>query len=275
MIKNKILKRIKINPFDIKKYSFKRLYSIIPNKLKLENILSFQYDNVFPEVEDEIEPNLELMKEMYEHTNLDNIQESEEVLENQNYEEEEEEEVDEEVDEFLKKNLSLEEVYKYENDFRKNLTLFEDPFDEDHLYPSDLENKYEKIKKFEEDVEYQESINYFKSYLGESKITNRQLNLELKAVEEAAKRYKKDIEGATNRNEAASLTPARKLLITWFEPLKEIIKYYQANAHLNLSNSELVKELLPYLNLINYDKMAVITMHSLLSSCLKEPQRGI
>ena len=54
-----------------------------------------------------------------------------------------------------------------------------------------------------------------------------QVILETRAVEASAARYRKEMNQASRRQEAANMPPARRMLMQWFKPLTEAIQEEQ------------------------------------------------
>ena len=98
----------------------------------------------------------------------------------------------------------------------------------------------------------------------------RQITLETRAVDAAIARYKREAESANRRGAAATLPPARKLLVGWFKPLAEAIKeeqYHIAHGTPGIDRSVYG----PYLLQLDPEQLAVITMHAAMN-CFMSPE---
>ena len=98
----------------------------------------------------------------------------------------------------------------------------------------------------------------------------RQITLETRAVDAAIARYKREAEAAMKRGAAATLPPARKLLVNWFKPLAEAIQeeqYKIANGSPGIDRSVYG----PYLLQLDPEQLAVITMHAAMN-CFMSPE---
>lgn len=98
----------------------------------------------------------------------------------------------------------------------------------------------------------------------------RQVELEIDAISAGVKRYRKLVREATERGDAASLKPVERLLVYWFEPLRQAIREEQRQI---LAGQSAKGRRLhgPLVMSLKADKLAVITLHSMLSRCLLEP----
>ena len=97
--------------------------------------------------------------------------------------------------------------------------------------------------------------------------------LELRAVERGVQRYRKDRAEAEGRGDGAALSPARRLLMGWFVSLRDAIAAEQDAVAAGKPGPQrtiygLAIQELPA------DKLAVITMHYAMGSCLRRP-RGV
>eukprot|EP01080_Neovahlkampfia_damariscottae_P006715 gene6715-10880_t len=130
-----------------------------------------------------------------------------------------------------------------------------------------------ELSEFEkEELLFRSSFEGLQKYATESEKLLFQEKLERKSVQDAIDKYRILVKDATERGEGVNLPPAKKIVLEWFEPLKEEIKSFQKKAHLqdmgepqghflHVSN---------YITLLDADKLAILTIHELLGSTLKE-----
>jgi len=80
------------------------------------------------------------------------------------------------------------------------------------------------------------------------------------------------LKDATDRKEGSVLPPAKKIVLEWFEPIKEEIKLFQKKAHLqeDTKGQGHFLHVSSYITLLDADKLAILTIHELLGSTLKE-----
>ncbi len=98
----------------------------------------------------------------------------------------------------------------------------------------------------------------------------RQITLETRAVDAAIARYRREAEAAMKRGAAATLPPARKLLVSWFKPLADAIQEEQYKiAHGTPGIDRSVYG--PYLLQLDPEQLAVITMHAAMN-CFMSPE---
>lgn len=98
----------------------------------------------------------------------------------------------------------------------------------------------------------------------------RQITLETRAVDAAIARYRREAEAAMKRGAAATLPPARKLLVSWFKPLADAIQeeqYKIAQGTPGIDRSVYG----PYLLQLDPEQLAVITMHAAMN-CFMSPE---
>ena len=97
-----------------------------------------------------------------------------------------------------------------------------------------------------------------------------QVELEIDAITLGVKRYKKLVREATERGDAASLKPVERLMVYWFEPLRQQIREEQR--HIIAGKPHERRGLYgPLVMSLRADKLALITLHTMLSRCLMEP----
>ena len=136
------------------------------------------------------------------------------------------------------------------------------------------ENRSHIQKKFEQ----------FMSDMGEQndevKLLLKQKELETRSMDIAKERYRKDLKSATNRNQGACLPPAKKILLEWYEPLTKLIREKQDEVNFSAkkknnatdpANGTVDHFSIPlHITSISAEKLAIITLHELLASCLRE-----
>ncbi|BDA47730.1 probable DNA-directed RNA polymerase 2, chloroplastic/mitochondrial [Coccomyxa sp. Obi] len=90
----------------------------------------------------------------------------------------------------------------------------------------------------------------------------RQIDNETQALEEAVERYKKGVEDMKKRGEYAELTPARRMILQWFEPLRDAIAREQRAIILKDTEMEYGRmKYGPFLILLSPEQLAVMTLH--------------
>lgn len=67
----------------------------------------------------------------------------------------------------------------------------------------------------------------------------RQIDSEAGALKDAVTRYKKAVADMKKRGEFAELAPARRMMLQWFEPLRDAIAREQRAVRLTLQSSSL------------------------------------
>lgn len=98
---------------------------------------------------------------------------------------------------------------------------------------------------------------------------DRQIALEEKAVQDGIARYRRLASDAIKRGDGASLKPAERLLVHWFEPLTELIRDEQrAIAKGEPGVSRVIAG--PVVRLLPPETLAYIVMHEVVSSCMGE-----
>ncbi len=101
----------------------------------------------------------------------------------------------------------------------------------------------------------------------------RQITLETRAVDAAIARYRREAESATKRGAAATLPPARKLLVSWFKPLAQAIEEEQlriAQGAPGIDRSVYG----PYLLQLDPEQLAVITLHCAVNGFMSPENEG-
>lgn len=101
----------------------------------------------------------------------------------------------------------------------------------------------------------------------------RQLEKEEDTLNAACEEYQKIIEQLLALGKAATLQPVEKLLITWFEPLVRAIIEEREATH-NGDRGEDRKVYGPLLLLLRPEQLAVLTMHTIIGTCLKHGADG-
>ncbi|KAF0979842.1 hypothetical protein FDP41_000995 [Naegleria fowleri] len=117
------------------------------------------------------------------------------------------------------------------------------------------------------------------------KLLLQQKELETRSMDIAKERYRKDLRSANKRNQGSSLPPAKKIMLEWYEPLTKLIKEKQDEV--NFSSFSKKKPApakdeessaqnqhnfaIPLcLTSVSAEKLAIISLHEVLSSCLRE-----
>ncbi|KAG2389538.1 hypothetical protein C9374_014098 [Naegleria lovaniensis] len=118
------------------------------------------------------------------------------------------------------------------------------------------------------------------------KLMLQQKELETRSMDIAKERYRKDLRSANNRNQGSCLPPAKKIMLEWYEPLTKLIKEKQDEV--NFSSVSKKKSLVAKvdesstqssqqnfaiplcLTSVSAEKLAIISLHEILSSCLRE-----
>jgi len=96
----------------------------------------------------------------------------------------------------------------------------------------------------------------------------RQKHLEEKAVSNAAQRYVSQLESMRRLKKAACLKPAEKILLSWFGPLRSRIEKEQEKIKSGICSSPGCDAWGAYFIQLPPEKMAVITMHTILGLIL-------
>lgn len=89
----------------------------------------------------------------------------------------------------------------------------------------------------------------------------RQIILETRAVEAALARYRREAASMVERGAGATLPAARKLLVSWFQPLAQAIREEQFRVARGISGIDR-SVYGPYLLLVDPEQLAVIAMHA-------------
>ncbi|XP_042464248.1 DNA-directed RNA polymerase 2, chloroplastic/mitochondrial-like isoform X2 [Zingiber officinale] len=93
------------------------------------------------------------------------------------------------------------------------------------------------------------------------KLRRRQIQIESEAWEQATKEYKEMLKDMCDRKLAPNLPFMKSLLLGWFEPLRDRIAREQEKCREKGNRASHA----PYFNQLPADKMAVITMHKMIS----------
>jgi len=110
-----------------------------------------------------------------------------------------------------------------------------------------------------------------KERLFSDSVIEDQMALESDATREGANRYRRLAREAIERNEGAALKPAERLLIHWFEPLTQAISQEKRQCHKKAPGKDR-KIYGPALMLVQSRRIAVATLHEVISQCMAEPQ---
>ncbi|CAL8471810.1 g11352 [Coccomyxa elongata] len=98
----------------------------------------------------------------------------------------------------------------------------------------------------------------------------RQIDSETGTLEEAVERYKKAVADMKKRGEFAELAPARRMMLQWFEPLRDAIAREQRAVI--LKDNKMVEGRVkygPFLILLSPEQLAVMTLHSAVMSLMR------
>lgn len=98
----------------------------------------------------------------------------------------------------------------------------------------------------------------------------KQVELEIDAISAGVKRYRRLVREATERGDAASLKPVERLMVYWFDPLRQKIREEQRQILAGRSAKGRATHG-PIIMSLRADKLALITLHTMLSRCLLEP----
>jgi len=104
----------------------------------------------------------------------------------------------------------------------------------------------------------------------EDSVISRQIESEYDAIELGVKRYRRLVREAIGREEGSGLKPAERMVLHWFEPMCEAVKQDQ---RLILRGEPGVGRGLygPVMGCLDAARISVITMHTVLSRCMSEP----
>ena len=98
----------------------------------------------------------------------------------------------------------------------------------------------------------------------------QQVQLEVEAIRKGVKRYRKLVEEATARGEAASLKPVERLIAYWFPEMVREIEREQEAIRAGKSGQRR-GQYGPLVLTLDAERVAVVTLHTLLSRCLLNP----
>lgn len=97
-----------------------------------------------------------------------------------------------------------------------------------------------------------------------------QADLERLAVTRGVKRYRKAVKQTIERGDGASLKPAERLLLHWFEPLVEKIE--NERKKIKSGEAAIGRNIYgPVMMLLDADRTAYITLHTAISKCMTSP----
>ncbi|EFC38178.1 predicted protein [Naegleria gruberi] len=142
--------------------------------------------------------------------------------------------------------------------------------------------KLERDSRNQIQKKFEQFIGEIGQQIDEVKLLLKQKELETRSMDIAKARYRKDLKSATSRNQSACLPPAKKIMLEWYEPLTKIIREKQDEVNFSCSKKKSSSTntttttsqdnfAIPlYLTSISAEKLAIITLHELLASCLKE-----
>ena len=101
-------------------------------------------------------------------------------------------------------------------------------------------------------------------------VLHDQIKSEEEAIARGVARYRKLAQQAVDRSEGAGLKPAERMSVHWFEPLSTAIKWEQEQVRLGepAKGRGLYG---PVIQCIDSDRLAFITLHTVLSRCMAEP----
>jgi DNA-directed RNA polymerase len=111
------------------------------------------------------------------------------------------------------------------------------------------------------------------SVLSSGPLFEEELRLEREARSEGIARYRKDVEDATKRGEGSKLTAVDRLLVHWFTPLRHMIAAEKRACSMGRPGVNR-REIGPVLKRFTTARLAITTMHEVLSLLLREP-RGV
>ena len=98
-------------------------------------------------------------------------------------------------------------------------------------------------------------------------ILEEQIDTETQAVRAGVVRYRKLANEATKRGDGASLKPAERLLLYWYQPVRDMIAKDRRKAETGEYDTH-IGVWGPPLRLIDADRLAVITLHEIVSRCM-------
>ena len=109
--------------------------------------------------------------------------------------------------------------------------------------------------------------------LGDS-LLREQIQLERHAIDEGVKRYNEGVAATVERGEGHMLKPAERMLLHWYDPLREAIKeeLRACDRTHGIQKQPGRTIYAPVLRLISVDKLAVITMQVVTSRLIAMPQ---
>ena len=98
---------------------------------------------------------------------------------------------------------------------------------------------------------------------------SKQFRLETRVVSESIERYKSTLKSLVLINKGASLSPAQRVLLSWFQPLVVAISEFQRTCAPVVDSRKSRPE--DFLRLLDAERLAVLTMHEVLSHLLAKP----
>lgn len=99
----------------------------------------------------------------------------------------------------------------------------------------------------------------------EKELEKRQEHNEIRQVEEAQKKYDELIKMVKKLGRGACLAPAEKILVSWYEPLVEAIRFEQDQIKNGKSTIPAADRYGDYLLMLPAEQLGVLTMHTVLS----------
>lgn len=97
-----------------------------------------------------------------------------------------------------------------------------------------------------------------------------QLSMETYSVRQGVLRYRQLARDAVDRGDGASLKPGERILLHWFGPLKDAIR--QEKRAISTGASDIGRGVTgDVFKLLDTDRLAVLTIHTVLGGCLNEP----
>ncbi len=110
-----------------------------------------------------------------------------------------------------------------------------------------------------------------KAHVLADSVLQEEIDLELRSLEEGVIRYRRLANEAVGRGDGASLKPAERMLLHWFEPLTAMIQTEQEACRIGTPGIGRASAG-PVLNAVKADILAVLTMHTVVSACMAEPE---
>lgn len=108
----------------------------------------------------------------------------------------------------------------------------------------------------------------------EGSMIAEQLRVEQESIQAGVNRYRELAAEAALRGDGPSLKPVERFLLHWYRPLREAIKHHQRNLRKNKYTDSVkgVRIWGPVLLQMDADRLAVITMHEVLSELTQSPE---